>query len=86
MCSYINSNQTYLFVHLLNVVVLIYHYCTHTYNTIYYLNALAQYTGRLVFQVILPGNDLEFGKKILKTWNFVEVDFICTKVLKYIIK
>ena len=43
-----------------------------------------------------PGNDLEFemdlenlemtwnfGKKILKTWNFVEVDFICTKVSKY---
>jgi len=26
------------------------------------------------------------GKKILKTWNFVEVDFICTKALKYIIK
>ena len=30
-----------------------------------------------------PGNDLEFGKKILKTWNFVEVDFIGTKVSKY---
>ena len=72
MCSYITSNQTYLLNHLLNVVVFIYHYCTHIYNTIYYLNALAQYTGRLVFQVILPGNDLEFEmdlENLEMTWN-----------------